>query len=125
MYENDVATEIIGASIEVHKALGPGLLESAYHECLKRELGLRQIAFESEVQIAVSYKGLVLSDVYRADLLVDNKVIVELKTVEQIKPVHKAQLLTYLRLSGRKLGLLINFYVPVLKNGVYRVANKL
>jgi GxxExxY protein len=125
MFENSVAAEIIGAAIEVHKVLGPGLLESAYHECLMLELVQRCMVCESEVPIVVNYKGHVLENAYRADLLVSHAVIVEVKTVEQVRPVHKAQLLTYLRLTGKRLGLLLNFYVPVMKNGIYRIANQL
>jgi GxxExxY protein len=122
MDENSLATEVIGAAIEVHRALGPGLLESAYHECLVHELELRRLAFEREVPIALDYKGVVVGVAYRADLLVGNKLLVELKTVDRLLPVHKAQLVTYLRLTNRKLGLLINFNVTVLKDGIQRVA---
>lgn len=125
MDENQIATEVIGAAIEVHRILGPGLLESAYRDCLVHELHLRKIHFESEVPLAVEYKGLVVGQAYRADLLVGQKVLVELKTVEALQPVHKAQLLTYLRLAHRKLGLLINFNVSILKDGVKRVVNNL
>ena len=125
MFENSVATEIIGAAIEVHKVLGPGLLESAYQECLLIELGQRGFEAESEVPVVVNYKGHILENAYRADLLVNHAVIVEVKTVEQVKLVHKAQLLTYLRLTGKRLGLLLNFHVPVMKNGIYRIANQL
>lgn len=125
MHENNLSGEIIGAAIEVHRMIGPGLLESAYHECMKHELRLREIDWDSEIPIAVSYKGMVIDQAYRADLLVENKVIVELKSVEEVKDIHKAQVLTYLKLTNRRLGLLINFRVPVLKNGVYRVVNKL
>jgi GxxExxY protein len=125
MDENGIATEVIGAAIEVHRILGPGLLESAYHDCLSHELKLRNVSFETEVPLAVEYKGLIVGQAYRADFLVEQKVLVELKTVDVLQPVHKAQLLTYLRLSKRKLGLLINFNVPVLHKGVQRVANNL
>jgi GxxExxY protein len=121
MDENSLATEVIGAAIEVHRALGPGLHESAYHECLVRELELRKLAFEQE-PIALDYKGVVVGAAYRADLLVGNKLLVGLKTVDRLLPVHKAQLVTYLRLTNRKLGLLINFNVTVLKDGIQRVA---
>ena len=122
MDENSLATEVIGAAIEVHRALGPGLLESAYQECLMHELRLRKLTFEREVPIALDYKGVVVGVAYRADLLVANKLLVELKTVDRLLPVHKAQLVTYLRLTNRKLGLLINFNVTVLKEGIQRVA---
>ncbi len=125
MSENDIASQIIGAAIAVHRALGPGLLESAYQECLMHELGLCNLKFESEFPIAVSYKGLAIGVAYRGDLLVENKVIVELKTVGTVLPVHKAQLLTYLRLAKRELGLLINFNVPVMRDGIHRVVNNL
>ena len=125
MDENQIATEVIGAAIEVHRILGPGLLESAYRDCLAHELSLRKIDFESEVPLAVEYKGLMVGQAYRADLLVGQKVLVELKTVEALQPVYKAQLLTYLRLAHRKLGLLINFNVLTLKDGVKRVVNNL
>ena len=125
MDENSIATAVIGAAIEVHKALGPGLLESAYHDCLIHELRLRSIAYETEVPLAVEYKGLVIDHAYRADLLIGGKILVELKAVERIEPVHKAQLITYLKLANRKLGLLINFNVRVLKDGIHRVVNNL
>ncbi|MFP3874289.1 MAG: GxxExxY protein [Thiohalophilus sp.] len=125
MHENELTREIIGAAIEVHRVLGPGLLESAYHECLKHEFGIRGIEYESEVPVPLEYKGVVVDQVYRADFMVDNKVIIELKSLEEIKDIHKSQVLTYLRLTGRKLGLLINFRTSLIKNGIYRVANKL
>jgi GxxExxY protein len=125
MDENAVATRVIGAAIEVHRMLGPGLLESAYHECLVHELGLRGLPYESEVPITLDYKGVVVGAAYRADLLVAGKLLVELKTVDRLLPVHKAQLATYLRLMNRKLGLLINFNVSRLKDGVQRVAYNL
>ncbi len=125
MDENQIATQIIGAAIEVHRIVGPGLLESAYHECLMHELKLRKYSFESEVPIAIDYKRIVIGVAYRADILVENKVLVELKTVDNLMPVHRAQLLTYLRLTNRKLGLLINFNVSVLKDGIQRVVNNL
>jgi GxxExxY protein len=125
MSENDIASQIIGAAIEVHRALGPGLLESAYQECLMHELKLCHLKFESEFPIGVDYKGLAIGVAYRGDLLVENKVIVELKTVDTVLPVHKAQLLTYLRLAKRKLGLLINFNVPMMKDGIHRLVNNL
>jgi GxxExxY protein len=111
---------IIGAAIEVHRQLGPGLLESAYEECLCHELGLRGMRFKYQVELPVVYKGLRLDCGYRLDVVVEDEVILELKAVEQILPVHEAQLLTYLRLSGKKLGLLINFNVAALKEGIVR-----
>lgn len=115
----DITGAIIGAAIEVHRELGPGLLESVYEECLRRELELR-IKFERQVELPIVYKGVPLGCVHRIDLIVEGKVIVELKSVEKILPVHEAQLLTYLRLTGKSVGLLINFNVPVLKDGVVR-----
>ena len=112
--------EIISAAIEVHRALGPGLLESAYEECLCRELNLRGIPFERQVPLPVEFKGVRLECGYRLDLLVDKRVVVEIKTVESLLPIHEAQLLTYLKLGGWKVGLLINFNVSVLKNGIRR-----
>ncbi len=117
---NEVTEAIIGAAIEVHRALGPGLLESAYEECLCRELSLRGIDFERQRELPIEYKGLRLDCGYRIDLLVAGMVIVELKAVETLLPIHEAQLLTYMRLGGWKVGLLINFNVPVLKQGIRR-----
>lgn len=125
MYENKLATEIIGAGIEVHRELGPGLLESAYHDCMRHELNIRGLSYESEVPVTINYKGHVVGDAYRLDLLIENKVVLEFKVLEKINPLHKAQLLTYLRLTNRKLGLLMNFNTPVLKDGIYRVVNNL
>ncbi len=121
LYERQLTDQIIGAAIEVHKSLGPGLLESAYLMCMARELDLRNIKFEKELPLPVEYKGIKLSCGYRLDLLVDQKVIVELKSVDAIENVHKAQLLTYLKLTGCKVGLLINFNVSLLKNGIERL----
>lgn len=123
--EDVLSNEIIGAAIEVHRALGPGLLESAYEECLCRELSLRDIKFERQKSLPVAYKGVNLDCGYRLDILVDQLVILELKAVSRIKPIHEAQLLTYLKLAGLKLGLLLNFNVPVMKAGIRRIANKL
>jgi GxxExxY protein len=112
---------IIGAAIEVHRALGPGLLESAYEECLCHELYLRGLAFERQVDLPVAYKGLHLGCGYKIDLIVEQEVVLELKAIETILPVHEAQLLTYLKLSGKHVGLLINFNTPVLTRGIRRV----
>ena len=120
MRESQLTEQIIGAAIEVHRLLGPGLLESAYEECLAREFKLRQIPFERQQPIPVVYKDLKLECGYRVDFLVAGKVVVELKSVEALAPVHDAIVLTYLRLSGCKVGLLINFYVPLLKDGIKR-----
>jgi len=117
---NDLTYEIIGAAIEVHRALGPGLLESTYRECLCRELSLRGVSFRREWAVPVKYKGIRLDCGYRIDLLVADLVVVELKAVEALAAVHDAQLLTYLRMGGWKLGLLINFNVLVLKDGIRR-----
>ncbi len=118
---NELTHEIIGAAIEVHRFIGPGLLESAYEECLCKELSLRQIAFEQQKPLPVEYKGLKLECGYRLDLLVANAVVVEVKAVETLLSIHEAQLLTYLKLGGWKTGLLINFNVPVLKKGIRRL----
>ena len=117
---NELTYEIIGAAIEVHRALGPGLLESAYQACLCRELLLRGIDFQTELPLPVEYKGVRLDCGYRIDILVAGLVVVELKTVEALAPVHDAQLLTYLRLGGWRVGLLINFNVAILKHGIHR-----
>ena len=117
---NEITEQIIGAAIEVHRALGPGLLESAYEECLCRELSLRDIHFERQRALPIEYKGVKLDCGYRIDLLVTDAVVVEIKAVETIQPIHEAQLLTYLKLGGWKLGLLINFNVTVLKDGIRR-----
>jgi GxxExxY protein len=111
---------IIGAAIEVHRHLGPGLLESAYEECLCHELHLRGIDFRRQVDIPVEYKGLKLDCGYRLDLIVHEEVVVELKCVERVLPVHEAQLLTYMQLTGKRVGLLINFNVPLLTKGITR-----
>ena len=119
--ERDSRTEpIIGAAIEVHKQLGPGLLESTYEECLCHELHLRGIQFQRQIDLPVVYKGLKLDCGHRLDLLVEDSVLVELKVVERLLPVHEAQLLTYLHLAHKPVGLLINFNVPLLKDGIRR-----
>jgi len=118
--EQPLTREIIAAAIEVHRSLGPGLLESAYQACLCRELELRKIAFRQQVEIPITYKGVKLDCGYRIDLIVSDKVVLELKSVQEVLPVHEAQLLTYLRLTGLRVGMLVNFNVPVLKNGIRR-----
>lgn len=123
--EDKLSNEIIGAAIEVHRNLGPGLLESAYEECLCRELSIRNISFERQKILPVSYKGVKLDCGYRLDVVVGGLVILELKAVDRIEPIHEAQLLTYLKLSDLRLGMLINFNVPILKNGIKRIANGL
>ncbi len=118
---NALTELIIGSAIEVHKHLGPGLLESAYRDCLSYELSTRNIAFEREVVLPVQYKEIHINCGYRMDFVIDKCVVLELKAVESILPIHKAQLLTYLKLSRIKTGLLINFNVPLLKNGIVRM----
>ena len=120
---NDLTGDVIGAAIEVHKALGPGLLESTYEQCLCIELGLRNLPYERQKEIPITYKGVNLDCAYRLDIVISNQLIVELKACEEIQPIHEAQLLTYLKLSGIKVGLLINFNVPVLKEGIKRLVN--
>ena len=120
---NDITSQIIGAAIEVHRELGPGLLESAYEACLFHELTRQGLKVERQKALPVSYKDIRLESGYRIDLLVENAVIVELKAVERMEPIHEAQMLCYLRLSGCKVGLLINFNVKVLKEGVRRIVN--
>ncbi len=117
---DQVTHEVIGAAMEVHRALGPGLLESAYEECLCRELAPRGIPFERQRSIPIDYKGTRIECAYRLDLLVAGAVVVEVKAVEALEPIHEAQLLTYLRLGEWRIGLLINFCVPVLKDGIRR-----
>jgi len=117
---NKITSAVIGAAIEVHRQLGPGLLESSYRECLCRELLLRSIPFEKEKPLPIEYKGMHLGCGYRMDLLVAGSVVVECKSVEALHPIHDAQLLTYLRIGGWRVGLLINFNVAVLKNGIHR-----
>ncbi len=120
MFHEHLTEQIIGAAIEVHRELGPGLLESAYEQCFCHKLHLRGLAFQCQLDVPVMYKGLKLDCGYRLDVVVDETVVIELKAVEQILPIHQAQLLTYLRLSGKKVGLIINFNVAVLKNGIVR-----
>ena len=117
---NDLTEKIIGAALEVHRTLGPGLLESAYERCLRYELEKLGLRVESQKPLPIVYKEIIFEQGYRLDLLVDDKVVVELKTVEQLIDVHEAQILTYLKLSHYKVGLLINFNVKMLKNGIRR-----
>jgi len=119
----DLTGEVFGAAIEVHKIFGPGLLESTYEECLCRELELRKIPYERQKEPPIEYKGLKLDCGYRLDILVANGLILELKACQSLQPIHEAQLLTYLKWTGIKLGLLINFNVPMLKQGIKRIAN--
>ena len=118
---NEVSEAIIGAAIEVHRALGPGLLESSYEQGLARELSLRRVPFERQKPLLIEYKGVKLECGYRLDFLVAGTVLVEVKAVESLLPIHKAQLLTYMKLARCQVGLLINFHVPVLKNGIKRL----
>ena len=121
LLQEDLTEKIIGAAIEVHRALGPGLLESAYEECLCRELSLRGIAFQRQVPLPVEYKGVKLDCGYRPDLVIEDAVVLELKCVEHVLPVHEAQLLTYLKLTGKRIGLIINFNVaPLVRGGIVR-----
>lgn len=120
---NKLTSEIIGSAIEVHKTLGPGLLESAYEECLCRELALRNISFERQLQLPIEYKGVKLDCGYRVDLLVAKSIIIEIKSVESLLPIHQAQTLTYMRLGNWQVGLIINFNVHLLKHGIKRLLN--
>lgn len=120
MILNELTHQIIGAAIEVHRLLGPGLLESAYEECLAHELSLRNVKYRRQVPVPVMYKGIKLECGYRMDIVVEERVVLELKSIECIAPVHEATVLTYLRLSEKTLGLLINFNVAILKDGVRR-----
>jgi GxxExxY protein len=120
---NEVTDKIIGAAIEVHRELGPGLLESAYEAALAYELGLRGVSLERQKAQPIRYKGRLIEIGYRMDLLVEDSVIIELKAVETLLPIHQAQLITYLKLADKRIGLLINFNVPLLKRGIVRLAN--
>jgi GxxExxY protein len=120
VYE-ELTNAIYGAAIEVHKELGPGLLESAYEECLCREFSLRELQFQRQVPLPVTYKGVRLDCGYKLDLVVADKVVLELKAIEEVHALHHAQLLTYLRLSGKKVGLLMNFNVALMKDGITRL----
>lgn len=122
---SELSGQVIGAAIEVHRNLGPGLLESIYQEALAAELALRQCAVSREVLVPLHYKGAVLKNGLRLDLLVDNRLVVEVKAVESLLPIHSAQLLTYLRLAGKPLGLLLNFNVETMRQGVKRIVNQL
>jgi GxxExxY protein len=122
---NGLTDKIIGAAIEVHKALGPGLLESAYEECLAHELSFAGIPFERQVPLPITYRSIQLDCGYRLDFLVERTVVLELKALESLQPIHEAQLLTYLKLGGWPVGLLINFNVPVLKKGIKRMVYNL
>jgi GxxExxY protein len=116
----DLTREIIGAAIEVHKTVGPGLLEGVYEECLCHELKLRNLSFERQLIVPITYKGVALDCGYRLDVVVESAVILELKSVDRIHPIFEAQLLTYMRLLQMPVGLLINFNVPILRSGIVR-----
>ena len=122
LYEEELSEAIIGAAVEVHRHLGPGLLESAYQICLAHEFYLRNIPYQQELTIPIEYKGLKLDANYRLDFLVDKKIVVELKAIEVVLPVHEAQLIPYLQLTGCRAGLLINFNVDRLIKGITRRA---
>ncbi len=120
--ERDLFTDrVIGLAIDVHRVLGPGLLESAYEACLCRELELAGIHFKRQVPLPIGYKGIRVEEAYRLDIVVDARLILEVKAVEKLAPIHEAQLLTYLKLSGLKIGLLLNFNAPMLKEGIRRL----
>jgi len=120
---NQIADKIIGAAIEVHRELGPGLLESVYEHCLMAELKKRGLHVQSQVKLPVIYKGEKLQKDFFIDILVENEIVIELKCVEKVLPVHQVQLVTYLKLADKRLGYLLNFNVPLLKNGIYRKVN--
>lgn len=122
---NELTEKIIGAAIEVHRVLGPGLLESAYEVCLAHEFSLVNLCFERQVPLPVNYKSMPLDCGYRVDFLVEKTVVLELKAIDGLQPIHQAQLLTYLKLGGWPIGLLINFNVPVLKRGIKRLVHNL
>jgi len=122
---NEISRQVVDAAVQVHKKLGPGLLESVYRECLVYELQKRGLRVEVEVRVPIVYDGVPLKSALRLDLLVDSEVIVELKSIEDVLAVHRAQLLSYLKLTNKRLGLLLNFNVPLIKNGIYRLVNKL
>jgi GxxExxY protein len=121
----EIATQIVDAAIKVHRALGPGLLESAYQRCLAYELRTRGMIVETEVLLPLKYEGIEIDAGYRIDMWVNRSIVVENKTVESLLPIHQAQLLTYLKLTGSKLGFLLNWNVPVMKSGIKRMVNHL
>jgi len=125
MTENDIGTAILGAAIKIHSTLGPGLLESAYENCLLYELEKQGLAGRRQVPIAIRYEGLAIDNGYRVDLLIGGLVVVELKAVEALLPVHRSQLLSYLRLGGFKLGYLLNFNVARMRDGIVRMVNNI
>src|SRR6185437_6882223 len=125
MTENEIGDQIINAALKVHSAVGPGLLESAYDACLLYELEKRELRVRRQVLVPLRYEDLTVDSGYRADLVVEDRVVIELKTVETFLPVHRSQLLSYLRLGGFKLGYLLNFHVAHLRDGIVRMANGL
>ena len=125
MHENEISEKIIGAAIEVHRILGPGLLESVYEDAFCHELHLRGMRFARQQRVPISFKGIKLGSDLRLDLLIENKVIVDLKAKEKLSDIDKPQMLTYLKLSQKHLGLIINFHVKILRDGIARVVNKL
>lgn len=122
---NELSNEIVSAAIEVHKQMGPGLYEEIYEECLIAELANREVRAERQVSILLEYKNVPLDGSYRLDILVENEIIVELKAIKALLPIHTAQILSYLRLADKRLGLLMNFHEPVLYRGIHRFVNKL
>ncbi len=125
MHENEIATKIVDAAFKIHKTVGPGLLESVYETLMAHELAKRELHFTRQQMIPVIYEQMIFEEGFRADLIVEKKVIVELKSIETIAPIHKKQLLTYLRLADKRLGLLINFGDVLIKNGITRLVNNL
>jgi len=121
LLEEELSYQIIGAAIEVHRELGPGLLESAYEACLCHEFTLRNIRFQRQAERPVSYKGLLIDCGYLIDILVDERIVLELKAVEAFLPIYDAQLMTYMKLTKRRLGFLMNFNVPIMKDGIKRI----
>jgi GxxExxY protein len=122
---NELSNKIIGAAIEVHKPLGPGLLESAYEECMCHELTLRSLTYERQKPLPIVFKRKKLDCGYRLDIVVEKAIVLELKSCQKIEPIHKAQLLTYLKLSGLHLGLLLNFNTALMRDGIFRIVNEL
>ncbi|MFQ5917091.1 MAG: GxxExxY protein [Candidatus Binatia bacterium] len=122
---NKLSSKIIGAAIEVHKALGPGLLESTYEECICHEMSFGGLSLERQKPLAIMYKGMKLDCGYRLDVVVENAIILELKSCEKIEPIHRAQLLTYLKLADLNLGLILNFNVTLMQDGIVRIVNEL
>jgi GxxExxY protein len=123
--ENKIAKLVVDAAYHVHTTLGPGLLESVYEIVLAHEIEKRGLALERQVSIPIQYEGMIFDEGFRADIVVEDSVILELKSIESVAPVHKKQLLTYLRLTDKRLGLLLNFGAPLIKKGIFRIVNKL